>query len=474
MDSRRSTRRWFLKQSTVLAGLAAVGAVQPASGQTGSDARALLDPWTGKPLRDQQGNLLVDWSGTTEWKSYQETIRSMAGPLYGTRDKDYRLYGYRSRYVTTFRSGTDGAPGLGGGGGPTTVKDPFLSLLSPLQDQKGIITPASLHFTDEHGYEPPDIDPRKHRLTIYGMVDRPLTLTMEDLERLPSVTRVHFTECHSNGTPRAARLRPDATPQDICGESSCSEWTGVLVSTLLDMVGVQKGASWIYAESADSNNHVKSIPLTKAMDDCIVAYGQNGEPLRPEQGFPIRIAVPGFHGNNWVKRLRSIKVANEPAMSRREARMYTSLRPDGKSRWFYEELGPKSIILRPSGQQQLPGQGFYEIRGLAWSGNGAIQRVEISTDGSRTWKDAKLQEPVHRKAYTRFTFPWTWNGEEVVLASRCTDDRGIRQPTVAELAKVWGVEPSYFSTPRGGTGHFNAIQPWKVTHEGKVYNALFS
>ena len=243
----------------------------------------LRDPWTGEPLRDAEGNVLVDWTGTPQWQKYIQGARQLGGPQYGWREKDWRLYGYRSRYVTSYRIGTTGVNCPA----PTTVKTPFFSMLSPLQDQKGIITPTSLHFHDDHGYEIPDVDPRKHTLMIFGMVDRPMTFTLEDLERLPSVSRVHNVECNSNGTPsHRGRIQPWATAGDIYGELSCSEWTGVLLSTLLDMAGVQKGASWIWAGASDASNHTKSIPIEKALDDTIVAYGQNSEPLRPEQGFP--------------------------------------------------------------------------------------------------------------------------------------------------------------------------------------------
>ncbi|OFV93567.1 MAG: hypothetical protein A3H28_03385 [Acidobacteria bacterium RIFCSPLOWO2_02_FULL_61_28] len=477
MKSKPSGRRRFLKQGAALAGLAAVGRIETARGQervkltNPPDSAIIRDPWTGEPLRDPEGNVVADWSGTPEWKAYQDHVRAMGGPLYGGNEKDHRLYGYRSPYVTTFRIGTEGSFNPA----PTTVKTPFLSLLSPLQDQLGVITPAGLHFQDDHSFEAPNIDPRQHRLLIHGMVDHPLMLTMEDLMRLPSVSRVHFVECNSNGTlSHANRIQPWATPGDIYGEFSCSEWTGVLLSTLLDMAGVQRGASWIWAEAKDRRNHTKSVPLWKALDDCMVAYGQNGEPLRPEQGFPIRLLAPGFEGVTNVKRLIRIKVTDQPGLFRWEARTYTSLRPDNKIRWFQFEMQPKSIITRPSPGYPLPSRGFYEMRGIAWSGGGKVRRVEITTDGGRTWKDAQVQEPVYSKAATRFVFPWTWNGEELMIASRCTDDRGTTQPTLAQMAKVWMVEPDWFRKPTSSTWRFNVIQPWKIAGDGKVTNAIFS
>ena len=484
---KESSRRRFLKEGAALAGVAAVGGIQSVRGQIGGDGtrqpgfvpeesvpkeNVLLDPWTGEPLRDPEGNLVVDWTGSPQWEAYRRRARALGGPAYGMREKDYRLYGYRSPYVTSFRLASNGTSSAE----PTSVKTPFLSLLSPIQHQSGIITPNSLHFMDEHGFPQPDIDPRQHRLMIYGMVNRSVKLTMEELMmRLPSVSRIHFIECNSNGTAsHRSRLEPWATPGDIYGEFSCSEWTGVLLSTLLEMAGVQRGASWIWAEATDSLNHAVSIPLEKAMDDCIVAYSQNGEPLRPENGFPLRLVAPGFEGIRSVKRLTRIKVANEPGLFHRETGAgYTDVRPDNKIRWFRFEMGAKSIILQPSGGQQLPGRGFYEMRGLAWSGGGKVRRVEVTTDGGRTWQDAQIQEPVFSKAATRFVFPWNWNGEEVTVASRATDERGSTQPTTAEMAEVWGVEPDYFRSAQR-VWRFNVIQPWKINREGRVTNEILA
>lgn len=254
---------------------------------------------------------------------------------------------------------------------------------------------------------------------------------------------------------------------------SCSEWSGVPLSLLLREAGVQKGATWLVAEGSDRIKHTKSIPLNKAMEDVLVAYGQNGEPLRPEQGYPLRLVVPGWQGISNVKWLRRIKVVDEPYMAMMESTRYPSVRPDGKSRWFESEMGPKSVITRPSGGQKLPRPGFYEITGLAWSGGGAIRRVEVSIDEGRSWKDARLQGPVASKAHTRFGLDWNWDGSEVVLQSRCTDEKGVMQPTIAEVAKIWGVKMDYFQmTSTIDIGNFNAIQPWKITRDGSVHNAL--
>jgi sulfane dehydrogenase subunit SoxC len=351
-------------------------------------------------------------------------------------------------------------------------------LRTPLQDSVGIITPASLHFVISHGYDPPDIDPQQHRLLIHGLVDHSLILSVDDLKRLPSVSRIHFLECNANSAPSGPaaeiRNRKTATAQETHGYTSCSEWTGVPLSLLLNHVGVQKGAAWIVAEGSEAGKHTKSIPLEKAMDDVLVAYGQNGEALRPQQGYPLRLLVPGWEGINNVKWLRRIKVVDEPYMGMWESTKYPSLRLDGKARWFQFEMGPRSVITRPSGGQHLPTPGTYEITGLAWSGRGTIRRVEVSVDGGKTWKDAHIQEPALRKAHTRFGMSWDWNGDDAILQSRCTDDDGQIQPTQIELATIWNVKPDFWQRTSFIVGHWNAIQPWKVDRDGSVYNAIFS
>jgi sulfane dehydrogenase subunit SoxC len=403
-------------------------------------------------------------------------VRSAAGRALGgeehTSVENLRAYGERSHFVNSERVGSIGL-------WPATTQPRDYGFRTPLQDSVGMVTPASLHFILSHGFDPPDIDPAQHRLLIHGMVDRPLIFTVDELRRLPSVSRFHFIECHGNsavsGPTGPPRKVPSATVQETHGLTSCSEWTGVPLALLLGEVGVQKTATWLVAEGADTVKHTKSIPLEKAMDDILVAYGQNGEPIRPEQGFPLRLVVPGWQGINNVKWLRRIYLVDEPHMGNMESTKYPSPRPDGKSRWFENVLGPKSVITRPSGGQKLATRGFYEITGLAWSGGGAVRKVEISTNGGQTWKDAELQGPVHPKAHTRFHLAWSWNGEESVLLSRCSDDRGHVQPTLAQLGKIWGVGTDYFQSMSPATadmGNFNAIQPWKVTSDGSVLNAL--
>ncbi len=369
--------------------------------------------------------------------------------------RDLLAYGQPSPFDNTIRR----APGRA-----TSVAD--TALMTPLQDLDGIITPSGLHFLMDHVKGIPDLDPTKHRLLMHGMVDRPLEFTLDEIKRLPSVSRVHFLECNANSRP--LRGPNGDSVQLVHGRTSCSEWTGVLLSVLLKECGVQKGATWIVAEGDESNKYTMSIPLPKAMDDTLVAYAQNGEPVRPHQGYPLRLVVPGWEAIRAVKWLTRINVVDRPYMAWHESGNNADTRPDGKGLWFRFELGPKSVITRPSGGQRLPGHGFHEITGLAWTGGGAVRRVDVSTDGGRTYKEAELQQPVLRYAHTRFRFPWKWNGEEAVLQSRCTDERGEVQPTILEAAKNLGVTPDYFYN----ADHFNGIQPWKVNRDGSIQNAL--
>ena len=353
-----------------------------------------------------------------------------------------RVYGDRSRFEKTVRAPSSQGTSSG----------------APLQDLNGIITPSSLHF-ERHHSGVPDIDPRRHRLMIHGMVDRPLVLSMDELKRFPSVSRIYVMECSGNGF----RNKGAKTVQDAHGLVSCSEWTGVPLGLILREVGIQSGASWIVAEGSDAAKMTRSVPLAKAMNDVLLAYGQNGEAIRPEQGYPLRLFVPGWEGNISIKWLRRIKVVDQPYMTREETSKYTDLLPDGKARQFSFEMDPKSLITYPSGGHKLASAGFYEISGLAWSGRGAIRKVEVSVDGGRTWKDAQLQAPVLPIAFTRFRYGWKWDGGEAILQSRCTDEHGDIQPALADLVKARGDHWSY---------HFNPIQSWKVSTDGSVQNAL--
>lgn len=335
---------------------------------------------------------------------------------------------------------------------------------TPLQSLYGIITPSALHF-ERHHAGVPQIDPDKHRLLLHGLVDRPLVFTMANLRRLPSVSRIHFIECSGNSSSEQ-QGRSGSDPQKSHGLLSCSEWTGVPLKILLDEARIKVSARWVIAEGADACRMARSIPLEKAFHDVLVAYGQNGEAVRPEQGYPLRLVVPGWEGNTNVKWLARLQVADQPAMTREEAAIYTDLMPDGKARQFTFVMEAKSIITRPAGGQALAGPGFYEITGLAWSGRGRITRVEISTDGGKHWKDALLNEPVLPKAVTRFLLPWQWNGKEATLQSRCTDETGYVQPTREQLIRVRGVRPG-----PDGFDHYNGIKDWLVHQDGRVTNA---
>ena len=331
---------------------------------------------------------------------------------------------------------------------------------TPLGDSYGIITPSSLHF-ERHHSGVPEIDPATHTLTMHGLVDRPLVFTVDELKRLPSVSRIHFLECSGNSLSewRGGSAEPDV--QRIHGLTSCSEWTGVPVALLLRECAVKAEATWMLAEGADACKMTRSIPMTKAMDDALVVYAQNGEPLRPEQGYPIRLLLPGWEGNSNVKWLRRLKAMNAPAMSREETSKYTDLMPDGTARQFTFVMESKSLITRPSGGDTLAGPGLYEITGIAWSGRGTIARVEITVDGGATWRAAELQTPVLPRAHTRFRWPWKWDGGEALIASRCTDDTGYTQPLLSDLIKVRGMNSNY---------HNNGIQMWKVAADGTITN----
>jgi sulfane dehydrogenase subunit SoxC len=360
-----------------------------------------------------------------------------------------RPYGERSRFEQVVRERF-----------PRSKTDEVAaSTLTPLQETFGIITPSSLHF-EVHRGGVPDIDPGKHRLLIHGLVDRPVSLTVEEIRQLPSTSRILFIECQGN-SQLEWRAPSAKTVQGTHGATSCSEWTGVSLSLLLREAGVQKGAAWILAEGADGSGNERSLPLAKMMDDVIVAYGQNGEAVRPENGYPLRLIVPGWTGNINVKWLRRLKVVDRPYLTRMDGTGQPVLLPDGKARRLNFVIEAKSVITSPSGGHRLAGPGFHEIRGLAWSGRGLIRRVEVSTDGGKTWRDASLQAPILRFAHTRFRLDWRWDGREVVLQSRCTDETGYVQPTLAELVRVRGLNSRFFN---------NAIQSWKVAADGGVHN----
>src|SRR5580704_10823677 len=419
MDLKPRNRRGFLKSGAALASGLTLGTVRSVSGQT---------PAPEAPSKN---------------------AKELA--------KELIAYGERSRFVTSVRV-------------PVAERmspDMFgltFHVLTPLQDSIGIITPSSLHYVATHrGSYVPEINPSEHRFMIHGMVDRPLVFTMDELKRFPFVSRIHFIECLGN----RAQAR-HKTVQETHGLTSCAEWTGVPLSLLLKEAGVQNGASWIVAEGAEEVKGSSSIPLAKAMDDCLVCYGQNGEAIRPQQGFPLRLIVPGFEGMYNTKWLRRIKVVDRYYMTYND---YGHIQKEEEIAAMTFQWGPKSVITFPSGGQQLSGPGTYQLTGLAWSGGGVVKKVEVSSDGGQTWKEAEIRSAVHPKAHTRFGMTWKWDGQECVIQSRCIDELGQVQPTRGQLAQHFHEPPDYYKT-HGVQGTDNMIQPWRIASDGSVHNAI--
>ncbi len=329
---------------------------------------------------------------------------------------------------------------------------------TPLERLEGTITPNGLHF-ERHHNGVPTIDPNTHELLIHGLVRQPLLFRYEDLLRYPRESRILFLECSGNSGTIAAPDPVQASAGKLNGLVSGAEWTGVRLSTLLDEAGVAPNARWVQAEGSDAAGMTRSIPLPICLDDAMIALFQNGEPLRPEQGFPMRLLLPGIEGNASVKWLRRLKLMTTPAFSREETSKYTDLRADGRAELFSLRMGVKSIILAPSFGFDLAGPGVREISGLAWSGRGRIRRVDVSADGGASWAQATLGEPVLPKALTRFRLPWRWDGGAATLMSRAVDETGAVQPRRAEWIAHYA----------GGQGyHSNAVQSWRVNPQGKV------
>lgn len=331
---------------------------------------------------------------------------------------------------------------------------------TPLHELEGIITPNGLCFERHHGGIA-EVDPADHRLMIHGLVERPLILTLEELKRYPRVNRIHFMECAANSGMewRGAQLNGC---QFTHGMIHCVQYTGVSLRTLLEEAGVKTNGKWLLVEGADAAAMDRSLPIEKALDDCIIAYKMNGEALYPEQGYPMRLVVPGWQGNLWVKWLRRIKVGDQPWHTREETSKYTDLMPNGKARRFTWSMDAKSVITSPSPQAPIRhGKGFTIVSGLAWSGAGKVKRVDVSLDGGRNWWPARLDGPVLDKALTRFYYEFDWNGEPLLLQSRVQDETGYVQPSKGELRKIRGVNSIY---------HNNGIQTWHVQANGEVEN----
>jgi sulfane dehydrogenase subunit SoxC len=359
-------------------------------------------------------------------------------------------YGQRSHYEDKVVRVVGGAPGVVGNG----------VSLTPHQSLHGTITPNSLHF-ERHHSGVPDIDPASHRFVLHGLVKRPLVFTMDALARYPTVTRIQFLECAGNSGNNFAPMPTQAPVGVLHGLMSCSEWTGVPVSILLDEAGVDPSATWALAEGADAAAMSRSIPLEKLRDDAIIALYQNGERLRPENGYPLRLFLPGWEGNMSVKWLRRLKLDTAPTMTRDETSHYTDVLLGGKALAFTYPMGVKSVITNPSTGLKMQGPGLYEITGLAWSGAGRIARVEVSADGGKSWGDAALTEPVLSKAFTRFRMAWRWDGGPAVLKSRAIDAAGSVQPTRESLVARFGERRNY---------HMNGIQVWAIAASGEVSN----
>lgn len=360
-------------------------------------------------------------------------------------------YGTRSRFEQAVRYPVKPYADLAPGTGP---------VFSPIEALEGTITPNELHFVRTHNGVP-DIDPKQHRLLIHGMVDRPLVFSVDALLRYPMTTRTYFLECSGNSnrnlTPQPLQVPAGA----LHGLVSCSEWTGVPLRVLLEESGVKTGASWLLAEGADAANMSRSVPIEKAFDDVLVALYQNGERVRPEQGYPVRLLVPGWLGNASVKWLRRLKVVDSPTYTKDETSKYTDPLPDGRAMQFTFEMGVKSVITKPSSTMRLAGEGFHEISGIAWSGAGRITRVEVSADGGATWRDAQLTGQERPRSLVRFRTGWEWHGKDAILQSRATDEKGNVQPA----RKAWSAK--YAPDIRF---HNNSIISWAVAADGSVKN----
>jgi sulfane dehydrogenase subunit SoxC len=334
---------------------------------------------------------------------------------------------------------------------------------TPLDKVVGNLTASGLHFERHHGGIP-TIDPANHSLVVHGMVGSPKKFSMADLKRFPSVTRKHFIECSGNGLTEWNKPTLK-TVQGTHGLLSTSEWTGVQFATIAREVGLKDGSSWVLAEGADAAVMTRSIPIEKMLKDALLVYGQNGEAIRPEQGYPLRLLLPGYEGNTHIKWLRRLEVSDKPFMTREETSKYTDLLANGKARQFSMEMEAKSVITFPSGEMKLPGPGFYNVSGLAWSGRGRVQSVDVSVDGGQSWRPAQLNVTPESVCTVRFSYPWMWDGKAAILQSRCTDETGYIQPTLKQLIAIRGSHG-----PFGSIYHLNAIQSWAIDETGSVAN----
>jgi sulfane dehydrogenase subunit SoxC len=407
-------RRAFLAQAAAVSGALAVGAVREA--QAAETNPLGIAPWQTVP-----GTPAGGYGQPSPFE--KSVLRHLLKP-YGDR-----------------------APGTG----PT---------FTPIEALEGTITPSGLHFVRNHNGVPA-IDPAQHRLMIHGLVKRPLIFTMEALLRYPTISRPYFLECAGN-SGRALTPQPLQIPAGgLHGLVSCSEWTGIPLSVLLEEAGIDRAATWLLAEGADAAAMSRSIPMEKALDDAMLALYQNGERLRPEQGYPLRLVLPGWEGNMSVKWLRRLKLTDGPTHTKDETSKYTDPLPNGKALQFTYEMGVKSVITRPSSGMTVPQSGLHEISGIAWSGAGRIVRVEVSTDGGASWRAASLHGEQFPKSLVRFRLPWEWDGVSTIVQSRATDEKGRVQPPRKAFLTQFAPDIRF---------HNNSIVSWAVNSDGSVKN----
>lgn len=428
----RSGRRDFLRQAFVAAGVAAAAA----------------------PHAMAASGAVVSGDGDPNILNLPEHTRGLGQPVVTDG------YGKPSQYEANVQRRQ--SPGL------TQTAQSSVSF-APLQSLFGIVTPSGLHFERHHqGWW--DVDPSKHRLMVNGsdaaILKTPRVFTMDELMRLPSASRFHFIECGANTGMEWGNVAVP-TCQYSHGMLSCSEFTGVPLRTVLDMCGVDyKRARFVLAEGADGSSMTRTVPMELIESgEVLLAYGQNGEMLRPENGYPLRLVVPGVQGVSWVKYLRRIEVGDKPYGTKDETLHYVDLMPGGVYRQYTSTQECKSVVTTPSGGQVMLDKGFYSISGLAWSGRGKVKRVDVSVDGGRNWRSARLESPVLSKCLTRFNIDWIWDGKPTLVQSRAIDETGYVQPTNRQLRAVRGTRSIY---------HNNAIQTWLVQESGEVKNVQLS
>lgn len=422
-ESRNQGRRAFLKGSAAVAGGVLFTQAASASPAMKFDAKKAVAPYSG---REEITDVMPD---------------SMSRKMLGWGVRQYP-YGMPSPFEKDVQRRTL----------EWLTPDSMASItMTPLQSLHGMITPNGLHFERYHGGGI-NINPKDHRLVIHGLVERPLIFTMDDLKRFPSESRILFAECPANGAMEWKGVQLNSV-QWTHGMMSCVEWTGVRLSTLLKEAGIKPEGKWLIPEGADASGMARSVPIELAMDDCMIAYAQNGEALRPEQGYPIRLVVPGCEANMWVKHLRRIQVSNVPLQHREETSKYTELMPDGTVQnmsWYMEA---NSVITYPSPDFKMQGPGRYVAKGIAWSGRGKVDHVDITFDGGRNWHEAKLTSAVLPKAWTRFELEFEWDGSELLMMSRTTDETGYVQPGMPQMREIEGTNNVY---------HRTAMVTWKI------------